>query len=178
MIDPETEALAAETLQAAREAGLRIACAESCTGGLVMGALTAVAGSSDVVEGGFVTYSNFAKIRALGVPVEEIRKEGAVSEGVAKEMVEGVLAKTRAHLAVSLTGVAGPGGSPTKPEGMVCFGLALRGAPTITQEMRFGEIGRGEVRRASVHHALRLLRDAARAAKAEGYASGPLTPEG
>ena len=167
MIDPETEALAAETLQAAREAGLKIATAESCTGGLVGAALTAVPGSSDVVERGFITYSNWAKMEALGVDADLIREHGAVSEPVARAMAEGAFARARAGLVVSLTGVAGPGGTALKPEGMVCFGLARRGAETITQDMRFGALGRGEVRRASVHHALRLLRDAALAAKAE-----------
>lgn len=163
MIEREIFDLAARVLEAARAAGLKIAAAESCTGGLVMGALTAVPGSSDVVERGFVTYSNEAKVEMLKVPAARIREHGAVSEPVAEAMAAGALAGSRAQLAVSLTGVAGPGGSEAKPEGMVCFGLARAGASVETQEMRFGEIGRDEVRRAAVRHALGMLLKAAKA---------------
>ncbi len=157
-----TEALAAETLDACRAAGLMVATAESCTGGLVAGALTAVAGSSDVVERGFVTYTNAAKREMLGVSAETLEAHGAVSEPVAREMAEGALARSAAALAVSVTGIAGPGGSEFKPEGRVCFGLARAGRPTHVETVDFGAIGRANVRRESVIRALTLIRDAAR----------------
>ncbi|MCA2010631.1 CinA family protein [Cereibacter sphaeroides] len=150
------EALATEVLAAARAKGLMIATAESCTGGLVSGALTEIPGSSDVVERGFTTYSNAAKQQMLGVRAETLADHGAVSEEVAREMAEGALTHSAAGLAVSITGIAGPGGSEHKPEGRVCFGLAsAEGCRTETIE--FGAIGRSNVRRASVEHALRLL---------------------
>ncbi len=114
--------------QPARYWGLRIATAESCTGGMVAAALTDVAGSSDVFDRGFVTYSNAAKIEMLGVRAETLAAHGAVSEAVAREMAEGALAQSAAELAVSITGIAGPGGSEFKPEGRVCFGLAQAGS--------------------------------------------------
>lgn len=150
-------ATAAEVLQAARYWGLRIATAESCTGGLVAGALTDVAGSSDVFERGFVTYSNAAKSEMLGVAPGTLAARGAVSEEVAREMAEGALRASRADLAVSVTGIAGPGGSEFKPEGRVCFGLAQIGKPTFVETVEFGPRGRAEVRRATVEHALALL---------------------
>ena len=146
-----------DLLAQARYWGLRIATAESCTGGMVAAALTDVAGSSDVFERGFVTYSNAAKVELLGVRAETLEAHGAVSEAVAREMAEGALAHSHADLAVSITGIAGPGGSEFKPEGRVCFGLARRGVPTLTQTVDFGAIGRGPVRSASVAHALALL---------------------
>lgn len=150
------EALATKVLAAARAKGLMIATAESCTGGLVSGALTEIPGSSDVVERGFTTYSNAAKQQMLGVRAETLAAHGAVSEEVAREMAEGALTHSAAGLAVSITGIAGPGGSEHKPEGRVCFGLAsAEGCRTETIE--FGAIGRSNVRRASVEHALRLL---------------------
>jgi len=152
--------LAAEVLDRARRAGVRIATAESCTGGLVSGALTAVAGSSDVVECGFVTYSNAAKRAMLGVEAATLDAHGAVSEPVAREMALGALARSAADLAVSVTGIAGPGGSEFKPEGRVCFGIARNGA-CQTMTVEFGAPGRAEVRAASVRKALELLRDAA-----------------
>lgn len=152
-----TDALATEVLQAARAKGLMIATAESCTGGLVSGALTAIAGSSDVVERGFVTYSNAAKREMLGVREATLAAHGAVSEPVAQEMAEGALAHSAAALAVSITGIAGPGGSEFKPEGRVCFGLARKGAPTRTETIEFGPLGRAAVRQAATEHALRLL---------------------
>jgi nicotinamide-nucleotide amidase len=155
--------LAADVLEACRAAGLRVAAAESCTGGLVLGALTEIPGSSDVVERGFVTYSNEAKSELLGVSPGLIAAHGAVSEEVARAMADGALMRSRAHLAVAVTGVAGPGGSELKPEGLVCFGLAGRDVATVAQTVRFGALGRRLVRRASVAHALELLRDAARA---------------
>jgi len=152
-----TEALAARVLAAARAAGLRIATAESCTGGLVAGALTDIPGSSDVVERGFVTYSNAAKREMLGVRAETLDAVGAVSEEVAREMAEGALAHSRAQLAVSITGIAGPGGSEFKPEGRVCFAIAREGQPARSETVDFGALGRAAVRHASVEHALTLL---------------------
>lgn len=144
-------------LAAARETGDRIATAESCTGGMVAAALTDVPGSSDVFERGFVTYSNAAKQEMLGVLPATLAAHGAVSEEVAKEMAEGALAHSHATLAVSVTGIAGPGGSEFKPEGRVCFGLAQKGAPTRTETVEFGALGRSKVRAAARDHALALL---------------------
>lgn len=154
--------LAAEILQAARYWGLTIATAESCTGGLISAALTDVAGSSDVFDRGFVTYSNAAKMQMLGVREQSLSTFGAVSEDVAREMAEGALEHSGASLAVSVTGIAGPGGSEFKPEGRVCFGLARRGSPTRTETVEFGAIGRANVRQATVQHALGLLMGALR----------------
>lgn len=153
---------AAEILSAARYWGLRIATAESCTGGLISAALTEVPGSSDVFERGFVTYSNTAKQEMLGVRAETLEAFGAVSEEVAREMAEGALAHSAAQLAVSVTGIAGPGGSAHKPEGRVCFGLAKAGAVTQVETVDFGALGRGKVRQATVAHALALLAAALR----------------
>ena len=142
-------------------AGKRIATTESCTGGLVAGLLTAVPGSSAVVERGFVTYSNAAKSTMLGVPAAMIEAHGAVSEDVARAMADGALAQSQADVAVAVTGVAGPGGgSAGKPVGLVHFGLAGKGAPTRHLERRYGDLGRAEVRRRSVEDALALLEDA------------------
>ena len=126
-----------------------IATAESCTGGMVAVALTDVAGSSAVVERGFVTYSNAAKTEMLGVRDATLAAHGAVSEAVAREMAEGALRHSHAQLAVSITGIAGPGGSEHKPEGRVCFGLARTGQATRSETRDFGAQGRGEVRRLS-----------------------------
>lgn len=150
-------ATAAEVLQAARYWGVRIATAESCTGGLISGALTDVAGSSDVFDRGFVTYSNAAKREMLGVRTATLEAHGAVSEDVAREMAEGALERSAAQLAVAVTGIAGPGGSEFKPEGRVCFGLAQAGKPTLVETVELGPIGRGKVRAATVEHALALL---------------------
>jgi nicotinamide-nucleotide amidase len=141
-----------------RAAGLMVATAESCTGGLVAGLLTEIPGSSLVVERGFVVYSNEAKEELLGVRGETIRIHGAVSEATARAMAEGALRASRADLAVSVTGIAGPdGGTALKPVGLVCFACAIRDGATKAQEARFGEIGRAEVRLASVEVALELL---------------------
>lgn len=148
---------AAEVLAAARAHGHTIATAESCTGGMIAARLTDVAGSSDVVDRGFVTYSNAAKEEMLGVRAATLEAHGAVSEEVAREMAEGALARSDASLAVSVTGIAGPGGSEHKPEGRVCFGLAGRGLATTTESVDFGAIGRDRVRAATVAHALHLL---------------------
>ncbi|CAX25224.1 MAG: CinA family protein [Methylorubrum extorquens] len=142
-------------------AGRRIATAESCTGGLVAGLLTAVPGSSAVVERGFVTYSNEAKAESIGVPMDLIAAHGAVSEPVARAMAEGALAASHADVAVSVTGIAGPGGgSDAKPVGLVHFGLAVKDGPTRHVERRFGDPGRAEIRRLSVVQALMLLEEA------------------
>ena len=149
--------MTAALLALARAKGARIATAESCTGGLISAALTEVAGSSDVFDRGFVTYSNAAKMTMLGVQAETLARVGAVSEEVAAEMAEGALRHSDATLAVSVTGIAGPGGSEFKPEGRVCFGLAQRGHPTPTETVDFGALGRSAVRQATVAHALALL---------------------
>jgi nicotinamide-nucleotide amidase len=151
---------AAALIEAARAHGHMIACAESCTGGLLGAGITAVKGASDVFERGFVTYSNAAKAEMLGVDPDTIAAHGAVSEAVAAEMAAGALARSAATLAVSITGVAGPGGSEHKPEGRVCFGLATA-AGTRAETVEFGARGRDHVRAASVDHALALLTGAA-----------------
>ncbi|WP_319823782.1 CinA family protein [Thalassovita sp.] len=151
----------ADLLSLYRTRGLRIATAESCTGGMVAAALTDVAGSSDVFERGFVTYSNAAKQDMLGVRAETLLAHGAVSEQVAVEMAEGALRHAQAEVAVSVTGIAGPGGSEFKPEGRVCFALATKAAPTLSETVEFGAIGRADVRAAAVQKALDLLKSAA-----------------
>jgi nicotinamide-nucleotide amidase len=150
--------LAAAVLAEAREAKLALAFAESCTGGLIAGAVTEIAGASEVVERGYVTYSNRAKIDLLGVAPELILKHGAVSEEVARAMAEGALAHSLADVAVSCTGIAGPtGGTRGKPVGLVHFAAARKGQTTLHEECRFGDIGRGKVRIKSVEAALKLL---------------------
>lgn len=151
---------AAAVLQAARAKGVMIATAESCTGGLISAALTDIAGSSDVFDRGFVTYSNAAKRDLLGIRQCTLDAYGAVSEEIAREMAEGALARSAAQVAVSVTGIAGPGGSEHKPEGRVCFGLARTGQATTAETMDFGPLGRANVRAATVAHALALLLDA------------------
>ena len=147
----------AELLDRAKALNVMIATAESCTGGMVAAALTDIPGSSAVVDRGFVTYTNAAKQDMLGVRAETLVAHGAVSEEVAREMAEGALAHSQAQLAVSITGIAGPGGSEFKPEGRVCFGLAVTGHPTLTETVEFGAAGRANVRRAARDHALKLL---------------------
>ncbi|MEZ5779643.1 MAG: CinA family protein [Paracoccaceae bacterium] len=149
--------LAEKLLEAARRAGATIATAESCTGGMIAAAITDVPGSSDMFDRGFVTYSNAAKEAMLGVTPATLAVHGAVSEDVAREMAEGALARSNASHAVAVTGIAGPGGSESKPEGRVCFGLARKVAPTFTETVEFGAVGRAAVRRATVDHALSLL---------------------
>ncbi len=143
-------------LAAARAKGVRIATAESCTGGLVAGAITEVAGSSDIFDRGFVTYSNAAKTGMLGVRATTLDRFGAVSEEVASEMAEGARARSLAGVVVAVTGIAGPGGSAFKPEGRVCFALATPQG-TRTETCDFGPQGRAAVRAAAVAHALGLL---------------------
>jgi nicotinamide-nucleotide amidase len=138
-----------------------IATAESCTGGLVAGVLTAVPGSSEVFERGFVTYSNAAKVEMLSVDATTLDRHGAVSTEVAAEMARGALARSRADLAVSVTGIAGPGGgNDAKPVGLVHFALAHRPNGIVAVERRFGDLGRDGVRTASVDQALALIEQA------------------
>ena len=145
-------------LDACRQAGIRIATAESCTGGLIVASLTAIAGSSDVVERGFVTYSNEAKHEQLGVPMELIIRHGAVSEAVAIAMVEGALAHSRADIAVSVTGIAGPGGATAaKPVGLVHLGCARRGGDVLHEQRVFSG-DRTAVREQSVALAFAMIR--------------------
>jgi nicotinamide-nucleotide amidase len=154
---------AARLLAAARDAGALIATAESCTAGLIAGAITEVAGSSDIFDRGFITYSNAAKQQMLGVGARTLATHGAVSQEVAREMAEGALARSDATHAIAVTGIAGPGGSEHKPEGRVCFGLAQKGQTTRTEIVDFGALGRSQVRAATVTHALDLLLGALKA---------------
>jgi nicotinamide-nucleotide amidase len=157
MIDGAILNEAERLLDECRRRGLKLATAESCTGGLIAATLTAIAGSSDVVERGFVTYSNAAKTEMLDVPAKLIAELGAVSEAVAARMAEGALAHSAADVAVSVTGIAGPGGgSAAKPVGLVWFGLGMPGRPTRTERHQFAG-DRAEVRRRSVAVALHLL---------------------
>ncbi len=151
---------AAELVARARAAGATLAVAESCTGGLLAAAITAVPGASAVFDRGFVTYSNAAKREMLGVAAVTLAAHGAVSEAVAAEMAAGALARSAATLAVAITGIAGPGGSGVKPEGRVCFALARPGAAPVAGTVDFGALGRDAVRAASVAHALGLLASA------------------
>lgn len=159
MFDLDIRSLAAELLNMSMERGFTVATVESCTGGLVCGALTTVAGSSSMVQGGLITYANEAKIALADVPVALLQKHGAVSEPVARAMAEGGRRRLDATFAVSITGVAGPGGgSAEKPVGLVHFACA---GPSGTRhrERRFGELSRDEIRRLSVLEALDLLRE-------------------
>lgn len=153
----EVTDLARQILDGYRAAGLRIVTAESCTGGMVAAALTDLAGSSDVFDRGVVTYSNAAKTDLLGVTPATLTAFGAVSEPVACEMAQGALAASQADVAVSVTGIAGPGGSDVKPEGRVCFGLAQAGRETRVETVEFGALGRSAVRKAATDHALSML---------------------
>ena len=162
MLDQETQNAARELLELCKAKTLTIVTAESCTGGLVAGALTDIAGSSAVVDRGFVTYTNESKMQMLGVAAEMLAKHGAVSRETAEAMAKGALAHSPADLAVSITGIAGPtGGTPGKPVGLVHFAAASRGGRLAHRECRFGDIGRGEVRRRSVLQALAMLRELA-----------------
>jgi nicotinamide-nucleotide amidase len=157
MFSPQLTKEAAALLDDLRGRGLMLATAESCTGGLIAGLLTEIAGSSDVVERGFVTYSNAAKHDLLGVPEAMLAEYGAVSEPVARAMAQGALAHSHADIAVAVTGVAGPGGgTAAKPVGLVHIAAARKGGAVLHQECRFGDIGRGAIRIASVEVALQL----------------------
>ncbi len=160
----DLRAAAVAVLDVCRARGLKIATAESCTGGLVAGALTDIAGSSDVVDRGFVTYSNEAKQQMLGVPASTIEKHGAVSRETAEAMARGALGKADADIVVSITGIAGPGGgSPDKPVGLVHFAAASRSGALTHKEMRYGDLGRVRVRHLSVLQALVMLKGMAEA---------------
>ncbi len=158
MFDAEIVNEVAQLLQTCRSAGVRIAVAESCTGGLLSALCTEVSGSSDVFDRGFVTYSNDAKTELLGVDARLISMHGAVSELTSLAMAEGALERSKADLSVSITGIAGPdGGSEEKPVGLVHFGCAKRGGTTIHDHEVFGGT-RHEIRMEAVRHALRLLK--------------------
>jgi nicotinamide-nucleotide amidase len=149
---------ARRVLDTCRANGLKIVTAESCTGGLVAAALTEIAGSSDVVDRGFVTYSNDAKEAMLAVPAETLRRHGAVSRQTAAAMAKGALANSAADLAVAVTGIAGPGGgSAKKPVGLVYLAALSRDGRRVRREKRFGRIGRHQVRQRSVAEALAML---------------------
>ena len=148
--------LAKDIVERASAAGIVIATAESCTGGMISAAITDIAGSSRVLDRGFVTYSNAAKMDMLGVSAETLDTHGAVSEQVAAEMAAGALKHSNATLSVSVTGIAGPGGSDFKPEGRVCFGIATKDG-VETQQVDFGPLARAGVRNATVSHAMDLL---------------------
>jgi nicotinamide-nucleotide amidase len=144
---------------------LMLATAESCTGGLIAGVLTEIAGSSDVVERGFVTYSNEAKTELIGVPAAMIAAHGAVSKEVALAMAAGALAHSRADIAVAVTGVAGPGGgTAAKPVGLVHLAAERRGRPAIHRACHFGEIGRHGIRVATIVVAFEMVDELARLA--------------
>jgi len=150
--------LAKALLDEARSKKLTIATAESCTGGLIAAALTEIPGASDVVECGFVVYSNKSKAKLLGVKLTTIVHHGAVSEEVARAMAEGALKHSTAQMAVSCTGVAGPsGGTRDKPVGLVHIAAARMNETTLSEECRFGDLGRSEIRMRSVETALKLL---------------------
>jgi nicotinamide-nucleotide amidase len=161
MLDQACIALAREVIEANRAAGRRLAVAESCTGGLVSAALTAIPGASEVFDRGFVTYSNEAKQEMLGVSSDILDSVGAVSEGTAWAMAQGALARSGADVAVAVSGVAGPGGgTEKKPVGMVVFARAFRGggeAASSAATETFGDLGRDEIRRQATLVALRLL---------------------
>jgi nicotinamide-nucleotide amidase len=162
MADQELLARARTLLDLFRQKRLRLATAESCTGGLVAALLTGIPGSSDVFDRGFVTYSNASKAVMLGVSPATLESRGAVSRETAEAMARGALAQSEADLAVSITGIAGPGGgTPGKPVGLVHFAAAARSGRLIHHERRFGDIGRAEVRNASVMEALALLHELA-----------------
>lgn len=159
-MDAKLRATAKHLLDICRARGLRIATAESCTGGLVAGALTEIPGSSDVVERGFVVYSNAAKETMLGVPGATLKRYGAVSEQTAVAMAAGALKNSPADLTVSITGIAGPGGgSKQKPVGLVHFAAAARDGRSLHRRRLFGKIGRRRVRERSVMQALALLEE-------------------
>jgi nicotinamide-nucleotide amidase len=164
VFDPETLALAEAVLAAYRHRGWHVATAESCTGGLVAGALTAISGASDVFERAFVTYSNEAKIEMLAVPSDMIASHGAVSAQTAAAMARGAVRRAPADVAVSVIGIAGPGGgTPQKPVGLVYLGVARRdGACRVERRVFPGD--RSAIRQAALIEALQMLRDEAQAA--------------
>jgi nicotinamide-nucleotide amidase len=158
MIDSELRGMAAKLLDLCRAKKLKLVTAESCTGGLIAATLTEIPGSSEVLERGFVTYSNAAKEAELGVSAAILSRDGAVSEAVARAMAAGALQASPADLSIAVTGIAGPdGGNADKPVGLVYFAAARRGGKTLYREVRFGDVGRAEVRRRSVIAALALV---------------------
>ncbi len=170
MLPEELLGLAGRVLEACRARGLTVATAESCTGGLIIGCLTEIAGASEVIDRGFVTYSNAAKQELLGVPAETLARHGAVSEATARAMAEGALARARTDLAVAVTGVAGPGGDTAeKPVGLVHLATA-GGGRTRHRRMAYGDLGRDGIRRATVETALGML--CQRATEWEGSDAG------
>ncbi|MER8625828.1 MULTISPECIES: CinA family protein [unclassified Mesorhizobium] len=149
--------LANALLQVCQQRGIMLATAESCTGGMIISALTDIAGSSAVVDRGLITYSDEAKMEMLGVSPATLEAHGAVSRETVLEMAEGALARSRAGLALAVTGIAGPGGgSPEKPVGLVWFGVALRGGPVAAELNMFADNGRDFIRRETVKHALEI----------------------
>lgn len=163
MFSDDLQSLAREVIEGCRRRGWMVATAESCTGGLIAACLTEIAGSSVAVDRGFVTYHNDAKRDVLGVAQSLLDRVGAVSEEVARAMAEGALNASQATVAVSCTGVAGPGGgSPDKPVGLVHMAVARRGGATRHQRMTYGEIGRDAVREKTVRDALGMVMDAIR----------------
>ena len=169
MSGSDARALSRSLLDLCRMRKLTIATAESCTGGLVAGALTDIPGSSDVIDRGFVTYSNDAKRAMLGVKATTLATFGAVSKETATAMAVGALERAGVDLAVSITGIAGPGGAtPGKPVGLVHFAVAARDGRILHRECRFGAIGRSAVRQRSVVEALRMLMELARGPQAPG----------
>lgn len=157
MMATAIEELAHRVLELCRKHSLLIATVESCTGGMIAAALTDIAGSSDVVEGGFVTYSNFAKMTMVGVDSALLDEFGAVSKPVAIAMAQGALRHSRANITVAVTGIAGPSGAtPQKPLGLVHFAVALNNHPPLHYQANFGDIGRAKVRQSTLVKALEL----------------------
>ena len=162
MIDEELRDAARRVLDACRVRGLKLAVAESCTGGLLAAALTEIPGSSDVLDRGFVTYSNAAKQAMLGVPAAVLETRGAVSKETAEAMAAGALERSGTDVSAAVTGVAGPGGGTApKPVGLVHLAAARRGGRLLDRERRYGDLGRGEIRRRSVLEALAMLEELA-----------------
>ncbi len=162
MFSDKVKKLATETLEACRNKGLQVSTAESCTGGLIIGALTEIAGSSDVVDRGFITYTNQAKMEMLDVSEEVLRRDGAVSPDTAMAMARGAIKNSDADIAVSVTGIAGPGGgTDRKPVGLVQMAGLKRGGQVVHQQHNFGDIGRDGVREATVIATLNLIKSLA-----------------
>ena len=162
MLDDDIVEAAKNLLAICKRKNLLVATAESCTAGLVAGTLTEIPGVSSILDRGYITYSNEAKHQMLGVSQETLEKHGAVSPQTAEAMVRGVLGHSRVHLAVSVTGIAGPdGGSEEKPVGLVFFAAGTRGGKVLAAEKRYGNIGRDKVRKQSVLQAFRMLHDLA-----------------
>jgi nicotinamide-nucleotide amidase len=175
MLDDDIVEAARQLLDVCKRKNLLVATAESCTAGLVAGTLTEVPGTSSILDRGFITYSNEAKHEMLGVPRDILAKHGAVSRETAEAMARGVLGRSRVHLAVSVTGIAGPdGGSVQKPVGLVHFAAASHNGKIIAAEKRFGDVGRAEVRKRSVLQAFKMLHELAK----DEIAHPPRTPAG